>query len=83
MEEEPRILEFRGDELPRVSHAYGTNCIITENEISTGSGDLGGGTLAGDDFDIGVMQGFFARTSAAGNAAFGGTFMTISCLCKL
>lgn len=33
MEEEPRILEFRGEELPRVSHAYGTNGIITELEI--------------------------------------------------
>ena len=25
MEEEPRVLEFRGEELARVSHAYGTN----------------------------------------------------------
>ena len=33
MEETPRILEFSGDELPRVSHAYGTNGIITEIEI--------------------------------------------------
>ena len=33
MEEEPRILEFRGEELPRVSHAYGTNGIITEVEM--------------------------------------------------
>ncbi|MEL7212124.1 MAG: FAD-binding oxidoreductase [Pseudomonadota bacterium] len=33
MEEEPRILEFRGEELARVSHAYGTNGIITEIEI--------------------------------------------------
>ncbi|MDE0114159.1 MAG: FAD-binding oxidoreductase [Albidovulum sp.] len=33
MEESPRILEFRGEELPRVSHAYGTNGIITEIEI--------------------------------------------------
>lgn len=33
MEAEPRILEFRGEELPRVSHAYGTNGIITELEI--------------------------------------------------
>ena len=33
MEEQPRILEFRGDELPRVSHAYGTNGIITEIEM--------------------------------------------------
>ncbi|QHQ33876.1 FAD-binding oxidoreductase [Algicella marina] len=33
MEAEPRVLEFRGEELPRVSHAYGTNGIITEVEI--------------------------------------------------
>jgi len=33
MEETPRILEFRGEELARVSHAYGTNGIITEIEI--------------------------------------------------
>ncbi len=33
MEEEPRILDFRGEELARVSHAYGTNGIITEIEI--------------------------------------------------
>lgn len=33
MEEEPRVLEFRGEELARVSHAYGTNGIITELEM--------------------------------------------------
>jgi len=33
MEEEPRVLEFRGEELARVSHAYGTNGIITEVEV--------------------------------------------------
>ncbi len=33
MEESPRILEFRGEELARVSHAYGTNGIITEIEM--------------------------------------------------
>lgn len=33
MEAEPRILEFRGEELPRVSHAYGTNGVITEVEM--------------------------------------------------
>ncbi|MHA3980443.1 FAD-binding oxidoreductase [Halovulum sp. GXIMD14794] len=33
MEEEPRVLEFRGEELHRVSHAYGTNGIITEIEM--------------------------------------------------
>ena len=33
MEAEPRVLEFRGEELARVSHAYGTNGIITEIEM--------------------------------------------------
>jgi FAD/FMN-containing dehydrogenase len=33
MEAEPRTLEFRGEELARVSHAYGTNGIITEIEM--------------------------------------------------
>ncbi|MGI9389700.1 MAG: FAD-binding oxidoreductase [Boseongicola sp.] len=33
MEEDPQILEFRGEELARVSHAYGTNGIITEIEM--------------------------------------------------
>ena len=33
MEQEPRVLEFRGEELARVSHAYGTNGIITEIEM--------------------------------------------------
>ena len=33
MEAEPRVLEFRGEDLARVSHAYGTNGIITELEM--------------------------------------------------
>jgi len=33
MEAAPRVLEFRGEELHRVSHAYGTNGIITEVEM--------------------------------------------------
>ncbi len=33
MEADPRVLEFRGEELARVSHAYGTNGIITEIEM--------------------------------------------------
>ena len=33
MEAEPRILEFRGEELARVSHAYGTNGVITQVEM--------------------------------------------------
>ena len=38
MEAEPRVLEFRGEELARVSHAYGTNGIITEIEIPLAPG---------------------------------------------
>jgi len=33
MEEEPQVHDFRGEELARVSHAYGTNGIITEIEM--------------------------------------------------
>ena len=33
MEAAPRSLEFRGEELHRVSHAYGTNGVITELEL--------------------------------------------------
>ncbi|SLN68400.1 FAD-binding oxidoreductase [Roseisalinus antarcticus] len=33
MEAEPRVLEIAGEDLHRVSHAYGTNGIITEIEI--------------------------------------------------
>lgn len=33
MEAEPRVLEFTGEELHRVSHAYGTNGIIVELEM--------------------------------------------------
>jgi FAD/FMN-containing dehydrogenase len=33
LEEEPRVLEFRGEEVHRLHHAYGTNGIITEIEM--------------------------------------------------
>jgi FAD/FMN-containing dehydrogenase len=33
MEAAPRVLEFTGEELHRVSHAYGTNGVITELEM--------------------------------------------------
>ena len=33
MEEDPQVHEFTGEELARVSHAYGTNGIITELEM--------------------------------------------------
>lgn len=36
LEDEPRILELRGDDVQQVNHAYGTNGIITELEIPLG-----------------------------------------------
>lgn len=36
MEDEPRVIELRGDEVRKVNHAYGTNGIITELEIPLG-----------------------------------------------
>jgi FAD/FMN-containing dehydrogenase len=36
MEDEPRILALRGDDVQKVNHAYGTNGIITELEIPLG-----------------------------------------------
>ncbi len=36
LEEEPQILELRGDEVHKVSHAWGLNGIITELEIPLG-----------------------------------------------
>jgi FAD/FMN-containing dehydrogenase len=36
MEDEPRIVELRGDEVQKVNHAYGTNGIITQLEIPLG-----------------------------------------------
>ncbi|MBD2095326.1 FAD-binding oxidoreductase [Trichocoleus sp. FACHB-591] len=36
MEDEPRVIELRGDEVQKVNHAYGVNGIITELEIPLG-----------------------------------------------
>jgi FAD/FMN-containing dehydrogenase len=36
MEDEPRVLELRDDDVQKVNHAYGTNGIITELEIPLG-----------------------------------------------
>ncbi|TYQ31495.1 FAD-binding oxidoreductase [Pseudanabaena sp. UWO310] len=33
LEDEPRIIELRGDDVQKVAHAYGTNGIITELEV--------------------------------------------------
>lgn len=36
MEDEPRVIELRGDDVYKVAHAWGTNGIITELEIPLG-----------------------------------------------
>ena len=36
MEDEPRVIELRSDDVQKVNHAYGTNGIITELEIPLG-----------------------------------------------
>lgn len=36
MEDEPRVIELRGDAVQQVNHAYGTNGIMTELEIPLG-----------------------------------------------
>ncbi|MGB3294262.1 MAG: FAD-binding oxidoreductase [Phormidesmis sp.] len=36
LEDSPRVIELRGDDVQQVSHAYGTNGIITELEIPLG-----------------------------------------------
>jgi FAD/FMN-containing dehydrogenase len=36
MEDEPQVIELRGDDVQKVNHAYGTNGIITELEIPLG-----------------------------------------------
>jgi FAD/FMN-containing dehydrogenase len=37
MEDEPQVIELRGDAVQQVNHAYGTNGIITELEIPLGA----------------------------------------------
>lgn len=37
LEDEPRVMELRGDEVQKVNHAYGTNGIITALEIPLGT----------------------------------------------
>lgn len=58
MEEEPRVLEFTGEALHRVSHAYGTNGIITELEMPLAPAyDWVGMFLAFDDFPAALDYG--------------------------
>ncbi|WP_224814253.1 FAD-binding oxidoreductase [Hasllibacter sp. MH4015] len=52
MEESPRVMEITGEDLHRVSHAYGTNGIITEIEIPLAPAyDWVGLFVAFDTFD--------------------------------
>ncbi len=51
MEEEPRVLELTGEDLHKVTHAYGTNGIITEVELPlTAAYDWVDVIVAFDDF---------------------------------
>ncbi len=59
MEEEPRVLEFTGEALHRVSHAYGTNGIITELEMPLAPAyDWVGMFLTFDDFPAALDFGY-------------------------
>ncbi|WP_420344298.1 FAD-binding oxidoreductase [Paenirhodobacter sp.] len=58
MEAEPQIHDFTGDELHRVSHAYGTNGIITEIELPLAPAyDWIGAFIAFTDFDAATRFG--------------------------
>ncbi|OAN74344.1 FAD-linked oxidase [Jannaschia sp. EhC01] len=59
MEEEPRVLDISGDDLHRVSHAYGTNGIITEIEIPLAPAyDWIGVFVAFDSFDEALQYSY-------------------------
>lgn len=76
MEAEPRILEFRGEELHRVSHAYGTNGIITEIEMPLAPAyDWTGVFVAFDDFTTAARFGAEA-------AMQDGILLKLSCICE-
>ena len=60
MEEEPRVLELTGADLHKVTHAYGTNGIITEVEIPL--------TAAYDWIDVIVTFDDFVEAAGYANA---------------
>jgi FAD/FMN-containing dehydrogenase len=60
MEEEPRILDLTGEDLHKVTHAYGTNGIISEVEMPL--------TAAYDWVDVIVGFDTFMDTARYGNA---------------
>lgn len=76
MEAEPRILEFRGEELHRVSHAYGTNGIITEIEMPLAPAyDWTGVFVSFPDFASAARFG-------AEVAMQDGILLKLSCVCE-
>ncbi|ABD54392.1 FAD-binding oxidoreductase [Jannaschia sp. CCS1] len=59
MEQEPRVMDITGDDLHRVSHAYGTNGIITEIEIPLAPAyDWVGVFVAFDSFDEALQYSY-------------------------
>ncbi len=59
MEAEPRVLEITGDALHRVSHAYGTNGIITEVEMPLAPAyDWIGVFMTFDDFEAALRYAY-------------------------
>jgi FAD/FMN-containing dehydrogenase len=60
MEAEPKVLELTGEELHKVTHAYGTNGIITEVEMPL--------TASYDWVDVIVGFDSFVRAARYGNA---------------
>lgn len=60
MEAEPRVLELTGEDLHKVTHAYGTNGIITEVEMPL--------TASYDWIDVIVGFGSFMGAARYGNA---------------
>ncbi len=58
MEAEPQVLELTGEDLHKVTHAYGTNGIITEVEMPlTAAYDWVDVIVAFDDFDAAARYG--------------------------
>mgnify|MGYP001029986025 CR=1 FL=1 len=59
MEAEPRLIEVAGEDLHRVSHAYGTNGIITEIEMPLATAyDWKGIFVAFSDFDEALQYSY-------------------------
>lgn len=76
MEAAPRVLEFTGADLSRVSHAYGTNGVITEVEMPLAT--------AHDWIHVFVTFPDFDRAAAYGAdlANEDGILIKLSCVCE-